>query len=348
MDINEPIKVGITVGDINGIGVEVILKTLQDNRIYNDITPVIYGSSKVISYHKKALDYKDIPYQKIKDNTILEPKHLYIKNCWEEDVKINLGEETLDGGKYAIEALKQATEDLASNKIDVLVTSPINKNNVQGNDFNFPGHTEYLAKFANVDDVLMLMVADRIKVAVVTGHIPLKEVSKHLTKDKIKKALKLLSNSLKRDFAISNAKIAVLGLNPHAGEKGLLGKEENETISPAINEAKKDGILAFGPFSADGFFGSGNYIKYDAVLAMYHDQGLIPFKCLSFGEGVNYTAGLPIVRTSPDHGTAYNLVGKNEASENSFRNAIYTAVDIFKTRRIEKEISANPLQRQKI
>ena len=243
--------------------------------------------------------------------------------------------------------MRAATDDLASSKIDVLVTAPINKHNVQSSEFKFPGHTEFLAKLSNVDKALMLMVADNLKVAVVSGHIPLKEVAKTLTKEKIVEAITQLNESLIKDFGISRPKIAVMGLNPHAGDNGVIGDEEKEIIIPAIAEAKGKGILAFGPYSADGFFGSSTYTHYDGILAMYHDQGLVPFKSLSFGNGVNYTAGLPIVRTSPDHGTGFDIAGKNEASESSFRNALYLAMDIYRNRNEHKEMTANPLQRKK-
>jgi 4-hydroxythreonine-4-phosphate dehydrogenase len=338
------IKVGISIGDINGIGVEVILKAFSDKRILDFMTPIIYGSSKVISHHKKALNNNELNYIKLDGDKEIKGKNIYIKNCWEEDVKITLGEATKEGGKYAVESLKQASKDLAEGKIDVLVTAPIHKHNVQSDEFNFPGHTEYLANMANVDKALMIMVGDTLKVAVVTGHIPLKDVSVSLTKDAILNSLEQLNNSLIKDFNIVRPKIAVLGLNPHAGDKGLLGEEEQNVITPAINLAKGKDVLAFGPYSADGFFGSASFLEYDAVLAMYHDQGLIPFKSISFGNGVNYTAGLPIVRTSPDHGTAFGIAGEGKASETSFRNALFLAVEIYQNRKRYKELNENPLQ----
>ncbi len=265
-----------------------------------------------------------------------------IIECWKEDVEIVFGQDNKDGGKYALMSLQAATKDLMDGKIDALVTAPINKENIQSEDFLFPGHTEYLAeKFGG--DALMLMVNDSIKVGVATNHIPISAVSKTLTADTIFSKLKILNKSLLQDFCINGPRIAVLGLNPHAGDKGLLGKEEEEIILPAINNAKSIGINAFGPYPADGFFGSGNFKKFDAVLAMYHDQGLIPFKSLSFGEGVNYTAGLSIVRTSPDHGVAYDIAGHNKASENSFREAVYLACDIVKNRRLSDKLNENPL-----
>jgi len=256
------------------------------------------------------------------------------------------GQSTKEGGSYALKSLEAATADLASNKIDVLVTAPISKENIQRAGFNFPGHTEYLADLSGGEEALMMMVSDRVKLALVTTHIPLSEVSKHITKDKVLSKITLFNNSLKKDFCLVRPKIAVLGLNPHAGENGKIGKEENEIISPAINQAKENGIIVMGPYPADGFFGSSLFNEFDGVLAMYHDQGLAPFKALSFDEGVNYTAGLPIVRTSPDHGTAFDIAGQNKASEHSIRNAIYLAMDVFKNRAFYKEINANPLQSQ--
>lgn len=342
------IKIGITIGDVNGIGAEVIIKALLDNRILNTITPIIYGSTKVMSYHKKAIDAQD--FNPFKINSADEAKNgkVNIINCWEEDVKIDLGKSTEEGGKYAFKSLQAATKDLASNKIDAVVTAPINKHNINSTEFNFPGHTEYFTKLSNESESVMFMISERLKVGVVSGHESLANVSKSITKDKILKKLRIINHSLIKDFGIRAPKIAVLGLNPHAGENGLLGSEENDIISPAIKAAFEEGILAFGPYPSDGFFGSDNFSKFDAVLAMYHDQGLTPFKTLSFGTGVNYTAGLPIVRTSPDHGTGYDIAGKNQANEQSFRNAIYLAHDIFLNRKRFKEINQNPLQVREI
>jgi 4-hydroxythreonine-4-phosphate dehydrogenase len=342
-----PIRVGISIGDVNGIGPEVILKTFSDNRLLDFVTPVIYSSASLLSAHRKSLDLQALTHTNLEEGMEAKSKTLYIKKCWDKDPELNIGKETPEGGEYAIKSLRAATDDLASSKIDVLVTAPINKHNVQSSEFKFPGHTEFLAKLSNVDKALMLMVADNLKVAVVSGHIPLKEVAKTLTKEKIVEAITQLNESLIKDFGISRPKIAVMGLNPHAGDNGVIGDEEKEIIIPAIAEAKGKGILAVGPYSADGFFGSSTYTHYDGILAMYHDQGLVPFKSLSFGNGVNYTAGLPIVRTSPDHGTGFDIAGKNEASESSFRNALYLAMDIYRNRNEHKEMTANPLQRQK-
>jgi 4-hydroxythreonine-4-phosphate dehydrogenase len=257
---------------------------------------------------------------------------------------VELGERSKEGGKYALKSLETAVKDLASNKVDVLVTAPIDKKAIQSEDFDFPGHTEYLAKMSNADDALMLMVSEDLRVGVVTGHIPLQDVAKTVTKEKIIDKIDQINASLLKDFGIPNGKIAVLGLNPHAGEKGLLGDEEDKVIIPAIKEASKNGAQVHGPYPADGFFGSSSYKKFDAILAMYHDQGLIPFKAMTFGFGVNFTAGLPIVRTSPDHGTAFEIAGKNLANEGSFRHAIYLAVDVYAKRQEYKEMSANPLK----
>lgn len=339
----ERVKVGITTGDINGIGIEVIIKALSDNRMMDTIIPVIYGSSKVISAHKKALNV-EFNFNRIDSADMAVKKKINLINCWDEDVNVELGVRSKEGGKYALKSLESAVKDLASNKVDVIVTAPIDKKAIQSEDFDFPGHTEYLAKMSNVEDALMLMVSEDLRVGVVTGHIPLKEVSKTITKEKIVDKIDQINASLLKDFGIPNGKIAVLGLNPHAGEKGLLGDEEDKVIIPAIKEASKSGAHVYGPYPADGFFGSSSYKKFDAILAMYHDQGLIPFKAMTFGFGVNYTAGLPIVRTSPDHGTAFEIAGKNLANEGSFRHAIYLAVDVFAKRQDYKEISANPLK----
>lgn len=347
MSNNQQIRVGVTIGDINGIGPELILKTFADNRMAKSLTPIIFGSGKVLSAHKKALGIKDFNYVKVNDASEAKNGKVNLVECWDEEVKIQLGHSTPNGGKYAFIALEKATEDLASGKIDVLVTAPINKNNIQSSEFNFPGHTEYLAKKANVDQALMFMVSEGIRVGVVTGHVSLDHVSEAITKESIYDKIIQMKNSLEKDFHINKPRIAVLGLNPHAGEQGLIGNEEQEIITPAIEKAYGEGTMVFGPYPADGFFGSSNFSNFDAILAMYHDQGLIPFKALTFGYGVNYTAGLPVVRTSPDHGTAYDLVGKNKAEITSFRSAIYTARDIFLNRLRYKEMHANPLQPQK-
>lgn len=341
---NKPVKVGISIGDINGIGPEVIMKALADNRILQDCTPIIYGSSKVLAYHKKPLRLRDFSYQSVSSADNAKGKKVFVINIWEEELDFNLGNATEKGGKYAFESLERATSDLASGKIDVLVTAPISKDAMKKSGFKFPGHTEYLANLAGEDEALMIMVSPTLRVGLVTSHIPLKDIPTSLTKDKVLKKIKELASSMKKDFGIQRPRIAVFGLNPHAGENGTMGKEEQEVINPAINAAKQEGILAVGPFPADGFFGSSAKYQYDAILAMYHDQGLSAFKALAFDEGVNYTAGLPIVRTSPDHGTAFDIAGNNQASGTSMRNAIYLAIDVFRNRAFEKEIKANPLE----
>ena len=337
------VKVGISIGDINGISIEVIMKALNDSRILLDCTPVIYGSSKVFSFHKKNLQFNDFNYTSCKSAEEIIAKKVNIINIWEDDLKFDLGKATTEGGKYAFESLENATRDLASGKIDVLVTAPINKDAMGKSGFKFPGHTEYLADMSGQDEALMLMVAGDLRVGLVTSHIPIKEVSESISTESVFQKIMALNQSLQKDFGIKRPKIAVLGLNPHAGENGKMGTEENESIHPAIEKAKNEKVFAYGPFPADGFFGSAARSSYDGILSMYHDQGLSAFKALSFDEGVNFTAGLPIVRTSPDHGTAYDIVGQNKASGASMRNAIYLAIDVFRNHVEEKEISANPL-----
>lgn len=340
---DKKLKAGITFGDINGIGLEVIMKTLLDNRINELCTPVVYGSVKIATFHRKALGIQDFSFQIIQDAAAANPKRANLVNCWDEEVKIDLGENTSSGGKYALLSLQAAVKDLKEGKIDLLVTAPFNKTNVQTDEFNFPGHTEYLQEAFGSDDVLMFMITDELKVGVVTGHIPLKEVAASLSKQQIYSKLRLMNESLKKDFWIEKPRIAVLGLNPHAGDQGLLGKEEKEIITPAVNQAFSENILAYGPYSADAFFGKETYREFDAVLAMYHDQGLIPFKSFAAGEGVNFTAGLPAVRTSPDHGTAFDIAGKGQANESSFRKALFAALDIAKRRSEQAELLTNPL-----
>lgn len=342
------IKIGISIGDVNGIGPEVVLKTLANNEIINEFTPIIYASSKVVSYYKKALNLNELNWNGVNTADEARPKRINVVNVWNDEVIINIGQSNETGGSYAFKSLEAATKDLASGKIDVLVTAPINKHNIQSKNFNFAGHTEYLANMANADTALMTMVAGDLRIATVTGHVPLKDVAKSITRENIGKCLVTLNNSLKRDFNIVRPKIAVLGLNPHAGDNGLLGDEEQNIIKPAIEKANKDGIFVMGPYGADGFFASDNHRNFDAVLAMYHDQGLTPFKTIAFENGVNYTAGLPIVRTSPDHGTGYDIAGQNKASEASFRSACYLAKDIFYNRKEYKDMMANPLQKQRV
>ena len=337
------IKVGITCGDINGVGIEVILKTFLDNRMHQICTPVIYASNKMISAQRKALSLTEFQYMTIHNNNEIILRKNNVINCWDEEVNIEFGQSTPAGGKYALLSLQAAVQDLKDGKIDVLVTAPINKQNIQSPEFNFPGHTEYLAAATDSADHLMFLVSANLRVAVVSGHIPVKEVASTLSIEKIIKKIKLMDRSLKRDFGLRKPRIAVLGLNPHAGDEGLIGLEEKEIIGPAVKKAFAEGLFVYGPYSADGFFGSGNYKTFDAVLAMYHDQGLVPFKALSFTNGVNFTAGIPIIRTSPDHGTAYDIAGKGTADEASFREAIYTAIDVLHHRTEYDINNKNPL-----
>ena len=344
----EKIVIGITQGDINGIGYEVILKTLSESRVLDAFVPVIYGSPKVAAFHRKQLDIQGINLNIINSVEELNPKRINIINCSDDEIKVELGRSTVEAGKAAFAALEQATEDLKKGALDAIVTAPINKKNIQSADFHFPGHTEYLEeKFGTGTPSLMLLLNDVMRVAVVTGHIPVAEVSNALTKELITEKLLVFNKSLKEDFMIVRPRIAVLGLNPHAGDEGVIGDEEQKTIIPALKEAEKQGVVCVGPYAADGFFGSGQFSKFDGILAMYHDQGLIPFKSISMDSGVNFTAGLSVIRTSPAHGTAYDLAGKNMASEDSFRQAIYTACDIYQNRMINKEITANPLKVEK-
>ncbi len=325
--------VGISIGDLNGIGPEIILKTFSDNRLLQYITPVIYASTKAISFYRKSLDLDKFNYHQAKNFDEINPRKVNVLNCWDETIEIQSGVVTDSGGKYAAISLKHATEDLKSGKLQAIVTAPINKKNIQSETFNYPGHTEFFADYFEVKDTLMMLVSEELRVGVITGHIPLKNVADKITKNRITKKLKVMEKSLKKDFGINKPKIAVLGLNPHAGDDGLFGNEEERVIAPVIEELKSKGKLVFGPFPADGFFGSLQYRKYDGIMAMYHDQGLIPFKTIAFQNGVNFTAGLPVVRTSPDHGTAYDLAGKGVADEGSMRRAVMLAVDILKVRK---------------
>ncbi len=342
------IKIGITQGDINGIGYEVIMKTLLDQRILEICTPVLYGSPKVAAYHRKALDLGNIMFHNVRSPEEAGPKNASIINCVSDDIRVELGRSTPAAGEAARAALMRAVEDLKHDRIHAIVTAPINKQNIQSDDFRYTGHTEFLQDFFDADESLMLMASDLLKVGVVSSHIPVSGIPEFLTKELILRKIRILSNSLKRDFGIRKPRIAVLGLNPHAGEEGILGPEEKEKITPAIQEAKDDNLTVFGPFSADGFFGSGDFSRFDGILAMYHDQGLIPFKTLVPDEGVNYTAGLPIVRTSPAHGTAYEIAGSNQARPGSFRKALYMACDIYSNRRMYDQMSKNPLPEKEI
>lgn len=325
--------VGITQGDGNGIGYEVIIKALADERMLELCTPVIYGSSKIFGFYKKHIhDIDNINTNVITSAKDAHHKRVNIVNCLPENVFVEPGQPTPESAKSAMTSLACAVEDIKAGHIDVLVTAPINKMAMSSEGFGHTGHTEYLEKEFGVDEVAMIMVCDRLKVGVVTGHVALKDVIANVTIENILKKLRLMQQSLRRDFGIDAPKIAVLGLNPHCGDGGLLGDEEQNVIIPAIKAANEEGIMAFGPYSSDGFFCLGNYSKFDAVLAMYHDQGLIPFKALAFEDGVNFTAGLPVVRTSPDHGTAYEMAGRDMADPCSMRAAIFAAIDIFNKR----------------
>jgi 4-hydroxythreonine-4-phosphate dehydrogenase len=345
--MSEKYKIGISIGDVNGIGLEIILKTLADSRIYDYCTPIVYGHTKVASFYRRTTHIEELTFTVINHpseaNGRRDHKKPSMINCWEEDVKIEPGIINAEVGKYSFMSLERATTDLLNGDIDALVTAPINKDTIQNEEFNFPGHTEYLQHRGGAGESLMFLVSDTLKVGVVTGHIPVAKVAESITAEKILAKLKLMDSSLRNDFWIRKPKIAVLGLNPHAGDNGLIGDEELKVIIPAIEEARAANILAFGPYPADGFFANGSYLQFDAVLAMYHDQGLIPFKQIAFESGVNFTAGLGFVRTSPDHGTAYDIAGKNKASEVSFREAIFSAMHIVKHRRETAELHENPL-----
>ncbi|SEG19411.1 4-hydroxythreonine-4-phosphate dehydrogenase PdxA [Algoriphagus boritolerans] len=321
--------IGISIGDINGIGVEVTLKALSDNRVYQSFTPVIYGHGKVITFYRKLMSLEDFNFTQIRTLDEIQHRKVNVINVMEESPEVIPGIETIEASKMALEALKAAVADLRDGKIQALVTAPLNKSNINSEDFHFIGHTEFITESVGAKDSLMMMVDDQFRVAMVTGHLPLAKVPESITKDKIIKKSTIFLKSLEEDFGINKPKIAVLGLNPHAGEDGLLGEEEEKIIKPAIKELKDQNKYIFGPYPADGFFGMMHQQKFDGVLAMYHDQGLIPFKSIAFSSGVNFTAGLPVIRTSPDHGTAYNIAGKNLADEGSMRAALLLASDIF-------------------
>lgn len=340
------IRVGITQGDINGIGYEVILKTFSDPMMLELCTPIIYGSPKVAAYHRKSLD---LPTNFSIVNSASEAANdrLSVVNCTDDEVKVEFSKADPEAGKAALGALERAIEEYKEGWIDVIVTAPINKHTIQSVEFAFPGHTEYIEeRLGDGKKALMILMKDDFRVALVTGHIPVSQIASTITKELIQEKLLIFNRSLKQDFGIDAPRIAVLSLNPHAGDDGLLGMEEQEIIIPAIQEMADKGLLCYGPYPADGFMGSGNFTHFDGVLAMYHDQGLAPFKALAMEEGVNYTAGLPVVRTSPAHGTAYDIAGQGLASEDSFRQAIYVATDVFRNRAREKEARVNPLRKQ--
>ena len=347
--MKEPVNIGISIGDINGIGPEVILKALSHNFVLQQCTPVVYASSKVVSYHKNIIKKHDLKFASYNNADQIQKGRINVVNSWIENVNINLGSISAEGGKYAYISMDSAVRDLKDQKLDALVTAPIHKSAMKLANFPYQGHTDYLSdQFNDEGQSLMLMVSDALRVGVVTEHIPLKDVAETITKKRVATKLKTLISTLRIDFAIDKPKIAVLGLNPHAGDDGIMGTEEEEIIKPVIIEHKKKGDLVMGPYPADGFFGSGQFKKFDAILAMYHDQGLIPFKTISFTEGVNFTAGLPIVRTSPGHGTAFEIAGKNEADATSFTNALFLAIDTVRNRKMYEELRESPLQKPKL
>jgi 4-hydroxythreonine-4-phosphate dehydrogenase len=336
--------IGISMGDINGIGTELVIKTFSDSRMLDLCTPVLFASNKLINFYRKSIPDSNFNYQNVKDLSRVYTKQINIFNCWEEEVSITPGQLNETGGKYAVKSLVAAVEALKDKKIHGLVTAPIHKKNIQSSSFSYTGHTPYLMQAFGMKDVLMLMSAENFRVGLVTEHIPVSEITKHITREAILSKLNILRDTLIRDFGIDKPRIAVLGLNPHAGDEGLIGREEEDIIKPAIKDAKHN-MLVFGPYSADAFFAHNQQQKFDAVLAMYHDQGLIPFKSLATGEGINYTAGLPAVRTSPDHGTAFDIAGKNKADHQSFMAAVFGCLEILERRRDFNENHKNPLKK---
>ena len=343
MKKEDKVIVGISIGDLNGIGPEIILKTYEDPRSLELNTPVIFASGKIMQFFKNHFKSK-INLFNIDTPEKLAHGKVNVVNVWKEPVKIEFGKEDKKIGEYSIKSLEAATKALKANYIDVLVTAPINKHNIQSDKFNFPGHTDYLAKQLNGKS-LMFMVSDDLRVGLLTDHVPLKEASNHITKELIREKITTVTKSLKQDFGINKPKIAVLAINPHAGDNGVIGKEDDELLRPTLEAIKSEGVLVYGPYSADSFFGSSNYKSFDAIIASYHDQGLIPFKTIAFGQGVNYTAGLDRVRTSPDHGTAYEIAGKGLADENSFKQAVFTAIQIFRNRKVHNHYNKNPLKK---
>ena len=336
--------IGISIGDLNGIGAELAIKTFSDNRLLELCTPILFGSNKLINFYRKSIPDATFNYQHIKDLSRPFHKQVNLFNCWEEEVSINPGQLTETGGLYAVKSLVAAAEALKDRKIDALVTAPIHKKNIQSADFTYTGHTPYLKYAFAVKDVLMLMSSENFRVGLVTEHLPVSEIAKNITRESIISKLNIMKESLIRDFGIDKPRIAVLGLNPHAGDDGLIGREEEDIIKPAIKDAKHN-MLVYGPYSADAFFARGHHEKFDAVLAMYHDQGLIPFKSFAIGSGVNFTAGMAGVRTSPDHGTAFDIAGKNKADCSSFITAIYECIDIINRRQEYEDNRRNPLKK---
>jgi len=342
MDEQKKIIVGISIGDLNGIGSEIVLKTLNDPRILDFFTPVIFASQKLMLHFNKLYEL-DCSLHGVNSLNNLSPNKVNVFNVWNESVSINFGKEDPVIGSYAIKSLRSAVSALKENKVDVLVTAPINKSNIQSDDFNFPGHTDFLNQELEGDS-LMLMISKKLRVGLLTDHVAVKDIAQAITKELIEKKINTIHKTLIQDFGIRKPKIAVLGINPHNGDQGVIGTEDDTVLRPTLDELRKNGMLVYGPYAADSFFGSGNYEKFDAIIASYHDQGLIPFKTLSFGLGVNYTAGLDRVRTSPDHGTAFDVAGKNEANYESFKEAVFSAIQIFKKREEFKELSQNSLK----
>jgi 4-hydroxythreonine-4-phosphate dehydrogenase len=336
--------IGFTCGDLNGIGIELIIKTLSDHRLLDFCTPVVFASNKAINFYRKGLPDYNFNYSNTREANRLNPKQVNLINCWEEEVAITPGQLNETGGKYALISLEEATKALKEGHIHGLVTAPIHKKNIQSENFNYSGHTPYFKAYFNVQDVLMLMVAENMRVGLLTEHVPVGEVTKYVTRENILSKLKILHSSLQKDFGIDKPRIAVLGLNPHAGDEGLIGKEEETVIKPTLKEARNQ-MLVFGPYSSDAFFARGQYERFDGILALYHDQGLIPFKSLATGEGTNYTAGLPVVRTSPDHGTAFDIAGKGKADHTSFLAAVFECIEIIGKRYGYAEMRANPLKK---
>ena len=343
MSNDKKIKLGISIGDLNGIGCEIILKTFEDPRMMDFCTPIIFGSNKTISFQKNHLKLT-VNYNGIDKVSQAIDGKLNVLNVWRETPNIEFGKETTDGGKYAFLSLKSAVQALKNDEIDVLVTAPINKHNIQSDEFKFPGHTDYLAKELN-GEALMFMITEGLKIGLITDHVPVKDISEHIKPELIERKVKKMYESLIKDFGVRKPKIAVLGINPHTGDNGVIGSEDDEILKPTLQKIQDSGKLVYGPYSADSFFGSDGYKKFDAILASYHDQGLIPFKTLSFGNGVNYTAGLSKVRTSPDHGTAYEIAGKGEADNNSFKEAVFLAINIFRNRNEYNDLTKDTLKK---
>ncbi len=342
------IKVGITIGDYNGVGPEIIVRLLEDDRIFKFCDIVVYGQKPILNFYAKALKAHNFQTQEVKDTEKLNPKIGNVINCFEEQVKIEPGVESVEAGKYALLCLDKAIADVLAKEIDVLVTGPVNKNMIAQHEPNFHGQTEYIAEKTGGDKSLMLLADENLRIGLATNHVAVKDVAQKIDSGSLMQKLELFYQSLQKDYLINKPRIAVLGLNPHSGDGGLIGKEEKDIIAPTVQKARDKGMITLGPFAADGFFGTGNYMKFDGVLAMYHDQGLVPFKTISFNSGVNFTAGLKVIRTSPDHGTGYDIAGKNLASCDSLRAAVFMGIDIHKNRLVYAEMTANPVEKVRL